>query len=251
MSTKKYIGIVGGVGPYAGLELQKAILRKTPARCDQDHLPVLVISAPHDIHDRTEFLLGTTPVNPGYEIVEQATTLYAAGARFIGIPCNTAHAGRIFSVVESGIRDLRDCVLVNMIDQTFLEIRERLPDVRRIGVIATKGSYRHNIFGDYGERHRIEVIIPDTVELQETVHRSIYDATFGIKALGYLHDRSRGMLDDAFAFYDRNGVTTIVLGCTELSVVRDTIDPRGFNLIDPIDLLAGKLISLYRSHTER
>jgi aspartate racemase len=251
MNTKKYIGIVGGVGPYAGLALQKAILKKTPAKCDQDHLPVIVISAPHAIHDRTEFLLGATPLNPGYEMLNQARTLYAAGARFIGIPCNTAHAKGIFSIIERGVRDMRDCVLVNMIDQTFLEIRERLPDVRRIGVVATKGSYRHNIFGDYGGRHDIEVIIPDTEELQETVHRSIYDAAFGIKALGYLHDRSREMLDEAFAFYRRIGVDTIVLGCTELSVVRNSINTRGCNLVDPIDALAGKLISLYRSHTEK
>ena len=52
------IGIVGGAGPYAGLDLAQKILQQTSAIIDQDYLPTISISTPADIADRTRFLLG-------------------------------------------------------------------------------------------------------------------------------------------------------------------------------------------------
>ena len=52
------IGIVGGAGPYAGLDLAQKILQQTRAKNDQDYLPTLLISTPDQIEDRTSFLLG-------------------------------------------------------------------------------------------------------------------------------------------------------------------------------------------------
>ena len=49
----KTIGIVGGVGPYAGLDLMKKIFDNTEARHDQGHLDVLLVNSPRLIDDRT------------------------------------------------------------------------------------------------------------------------------------------------------------------------------------------------------
>ncbi len=245
-SINNRIGIVGGVGPYAGLELQYALLRHSDARRDRDYPPVVCISAPHEISDRTEFVLGETSVNPAGAIIDQIHALYGCGARFIGIPCNTAHAEKIFSVIVSGIRDLKDAVLVNMIDETFALIKREKPDVRTIGVLATKGSYKSKVFTEYGNKHRCEVIVPEDESLQDEIHRSIYDETYGIKALGYLHRKAQEHIDKAFEYYRRKKIDTVILGCTELSVVfRD--ESRGeFSLIDPVGALARKLILLQR-----
>ena len=43
------IGIVGGAGPYAGLDLAQKILEETIAEKDQDYLPTLLISTPEKI----------------------------------------------------------------------------------------------------------------------------------------------------------------------------------------------------------
>ena len=45
------IGIVGGAGPYAGLDLAQKILQQTRVENDQDHLPTLLISTPDKIED--------------------------------------------------------------------------------------------------------------------------------------------------------------------------------------------------------
>ena len=51
------IGIVGGVGPYAGLDLTEKIFGQTIASSDQEHLPVALLSLPERIEDRTRYLV--------------------------------------------------------------------------------------------------------------------------------------------------------------------------------------------------
>ncbi|WP_043115110.1 aspartate/glutamate racemase family protein, partial [Pseudacidovorax intermedius] len=57
------IGILGGMGPLATVDFMRKILAATPARCDQEHLPLLVSSIPQ-IPDRTAAFLGegTSPL---------------------------------------------------------------------------------------------------------------------------------------------------------------------------------------------
>ena len=63
----KMIGIVGGMGPYAGLDVARKIFDLTQAKKDQDHVPLTLISNPERIEDRTEFICGKTDINPGIE----------------------------------------------------------------------------------------------------------------------------------------------------------------------------------------
>ena len=111
------IGIVGGVGPLAGLDLQAKIVAQTAAGRDQEHLPVLSLSWPGPIPDRTEYLLGQVAENPAGALLAQLRLLAAAGASVAGIPCNTAHAPAIFDVVRAGLAAFdRPLRLLHMID---------------------------------------------------------------------------------------------------------------------------------------
>ena len=58
------IGIVGGVGPYAGLDLMRKVFDNTLAHCDQDHVDALLFSHSSKIVDRTEYLEGREQDNP-------------------------------------------------------------------------------------------------------------------------------------------------------------------------------------------
>src|SRR5690606_14053752 len=88
----KMIGIVGGVGPLAGLDIFKKIIEETIATKDQEHLPVILSSKPHRIADRTAFLLQNSNENPGYALLKIIEELDNSGAEVVAIPCNTAHA---------------------------------------------------------------------------------------------------------------------------------------------------------------
>jgi aspartate racemase len=85
------IGIVGGVGPLAGLDIFKKIIEETVATKDQEHVPVVLSSQPHRIADRTAFLLGKENQNPAIALKDILLELDKAGARVAAIPCNTSH----------------------------------------------------------------------------------------------------------------------------------------------------------------
>ena len=98
------IGIVGGVGPYAGLDLNRKIFDNTlTSGTDQDHLDVILFSAGKRVPDRTEYLLGREDVNPAGGLFEVLCALEAAGAALAGIACNTAHSERIIAPLKEMI----------------------------------------------------------------------------------------------------------------------------------------------------
>lgn len=68
MRQDERIGIVGGVGPHAGLDLTRKLFDHTRAEADQEHLPVMLYSFPDRIGERPAFLLGKTADNPGEAI---------------------------------------------------------------------------------------------------------------------------------------------------------------------------------------
>ncbi len=86
---KRMVGILGGMGPAATVDLFDRIVRATPAQTDQEHLHILIDNNPA-IPDRTEAILqqGPDPL-PGLRAGIQG--LENQGADVIAIPCNTAH----------------------------------------------------------------------------------------------------------------------------------------------------------------
>ena len=77
---KKIIGILGGVGPYAGLDLVRKIFDNTIAESDHEHLPVILYSVPQLVPDRTDFITGKSPVNPSEGLIQGLQSLIKAGA---------------------------------------------------------------------------------------------------------------------------------------------------------------------------
>lgn len=104
MNTDKTIGIVGGVGPYAGLDLTRKIFDQTKASSDQDYLSVALLSIPQQIEDRTSFLLGQTNINPANAISKIIRKLEQIGVGVAGIPCNSVHSPRIFDGILKKLR---------------------------------------------------------------------------------------------------------------------------------------------------
>src|SRR5215213_8942139 len=95
----KTIGIVGGMGPQAGVALLNSITCMTGAAKDQEHLSAILMSFPGEVEDRTSFLEGNVSINPAYSIANIISRLEIAGANIIGIACNTSHAPRIYNVI--------------------------------------------------------------------------------------------------------------------------------------------------------
>ena len=244
LGKNKTIGVVGGVGPYAGLDLLRKIFDQTRARRDQDHLPVTLLSLPSKIGDRTEFLLGQTSVNPGLAIAEIIGALHEQGASVVGIPCNTAHAPAIFDVILARIP--KDVTLVHMIDETIEHIKMRFPAVTRVGVVSTTGTWRSKVYPEALSRRGL-VGLQVSPEIQENlVQPAIYDTHYGIKA------RSNPVTKDAktnlcrgIEFLLDRGAEAIILGCTEIPLALTEAEHEGVPLVDPTGVLARALIRAF------
>ncbi|EGE0733444.1 aspartate racemase, partial [Escherichia coli] len=53
---KGLIGVLGGMGPAATVDLFNKFVTFTAAQCDQEHIPLIISSIP-DIPDRTDALM--------------------------------------------------------------------------------------------------------------------------------------------------------------------------------------------------
>lgn len=84
------VGVLGGMGPEATVDFMARVLAATPASVDQQHIRMLVDHNPC-IPDRHAAIAGTGPdIGPGLAAMAQG--LEAAGADFLVMVCNTAHA---------------------------------------------------------------------------------------------------------------------------------------------------------------
>lgn len=86
---KGLIGVLGGMGPAATVDLFNKFVTFTAAQRDQEHIPLIISSIP-DIPDRTDALMhnGLSPLPVMRDYMHK---LEDAGAECIVIPCNTAH----------------------------------------------------------------------------------------------------------------------------------------------------------------
>lgn len=238
------IGVVAGVGPYAGLDLLKKITAQTAARSDQEHLTVVSISEPAAIPDRTAFLLGETAHNPALPILEQLQRLASLGAVVAGIPCNTAHAPPIMNVIESGLRNLDGNLrLLHMIGEVGRMLQQYYPAVRTVGVMATIGTIHTHVYPLTLEPLGYTVIEVSEPWLSSKLQPAIYDKHYGIKACGFATPQARANLLETIGFLQEQGAQAIILGCTELPLAFKDTAIDGLPLIDSTLALARALIA--------
>ena len=240
---EKWIGVVGGVGPFAGIDLLGKIAAQTAVNLDQHHLTVLNWSQPGTIVDRTEFLLGQVDENPAYALAAQVTQLAALGAGAVGIPCNTAHAPRIFKQIQAELSAANcEVLLLHMIEEVGRFLQDRLPGVKQIGVLSTTGTYRAGVYVDVLVPLGFTAVLPPFSLQTEKIHPAIYDPTYGLKACGVVTNQARDNLLAGTDALQAAGAEAIILGCTELPLAFDELSTAGLPLIDPTLILARALI---------
>jgi aspartate racemase len=239
----KTIGIIAGAGPFAGLDLLKKLFEQTLADGDAGHLNVIGWFASSQLPDRTAYLLDSSKPNPGYAMAAQTLALEKSGAQLAAIPCNTAHAPVIFDCMRAELKAAGSQVqFLNMLQETMDHIRRHHGDLQRIGVLSTTGTWRVKLYPFYLEQAGFQAVTPDEDVQLKLVHPAIYDAVYGIKAVGAGTPRSRaGLLSAAQHLVDK-GAQAVILGCTELPLALPEKRAGDAILLDPALILARALI---------
>ena len=236
------IGIVGGVGPYAGLDLEKKVFDNVDAKCDQDYPDVMMISAPSLITDRSYYILHPETDNPctGIEYVIQR--LSEAGATHIGIQCNTAHSPIIMNQVRKFIElNGIDVTLLNIVEETYKWVKENCKS-KDIVLYCTMGTYASGVYRSFFDSdEKYNIIEPDD-EDKQLIWDAIYSREYGINA--FSNPVKEQALDNLMKVTQNmmaRGYDTFIMGCTEIPLAMGRFK-LPITLIDPAKILARALV---------
>lgn len=254
---KHVIGILGGLGPHAHVELETLLLSATAKALgrdasDQDYPPWVLSSLP-STPDRTSALLagGESPVDA---MVRSAERL--AGADFAVIPCNTAHAF---------LDDLRSRVSLRFLDMirvTAERAAERVGPKGTVGLLAVSGTLRSGIYeASFREvAPQIRLVTPfDLQNGEEAQERLLMEPIFGplrngrragggIKSGAFRDPERREELARPLAEAARRlkdeGCELVLAACTEIPLVLGHDSSDGVPLLDPMEVAAETSIEI-------
>ncbi|WP_033916777.1 aspartate/glutamate racemase family protein [Campylobacter sputorum] len=136
----KRIGIIGGMGPLATIDIFEKIVKLTNANKDQDNIPIVIDNYPQ-IPDRTAYILDNKE-NPYPYLKESALRLKQAGCEAICMACNTAH------FFAQKLVDETDINLIHIAKNAVNAIKVKFPNAKKIAVIATTGTTKAKIYED-------------------------------------------------------------------------------------------------------
>ena len=143
--------------------------------------------------------------DPGSVLAEMALGLERAGADFLVMPCNTAHAW-----VDT-IRGAVSIPLLSIIDVSVAACAE----FDKVGLLSTSGCLRSNVYQDGLEAAGKQLVLPAEDELAE-----IMELVYRVKGGDLGDEVFRRMADVANAFA-RRGAQVVIAACTEIPLVLD------------------------------
>lgn len=226
------IGILGGMGPEATNRLCALVTAATPARTDQEHVPVITYNNPR-IPDRVAGVYGGGE-SPVPELRRTARVLEDAGADLLVMPCNLAHF--FISEIQTAVR----VPVLDLIEETVRFVVGQHPRARVAGLLASTPTIGSGLYGDAFGRHGVTVIAPRDEEQQALVMRAVYGPE-GIKGGG--KERPRALLRDAARSLAAAGAEVVIAGCTEIPLVL-TREDVSVPLVDPLEVVARVAVRL-------
>ena len=205
LPTRRRIGIIGGMGPAATVDLMQKIIDATPATRDQDHVPMVVWNVPQ-IPERVGHIHDATSPSPAPAMRTAAKALADAGAEAIAIACNTAHFW------APDVEDASGLPLLHIADAALAALAHRPMQPRRILLLATTGTREAGIYSARAAIAGVPLELPDA-----PTQARISQAIAAVKG-GQIDEAKTilfTVLDEALA----GGIDALLLACTELPIV--------------------------------
>lgn len=223
----RVVGIIGGMGPEATLDLMRRVLAKTPAHGDQDHIHLIVESNPK-IPSRVAHLIEETGADPTPELIRIAVNLQRAGAQALAIPCNTAHAYA---------HSIRRAVSIPLLDMVQLTVEQIASSRRtaRVGLLASSAVLATELYAKAFSDHGIAVVHPARQEEVMSLIKAVKRGETGMKSQAAL----ASMAGDLAAQAD-----VLLIGCSELSVIAAGISAP---FVDSLDVQAQAIVNFANS----
>lgn len=215
---RRTVGVLGGLGPAATLDFFAKVLARTPAERDQEHLHLIIDNDPA-VHNRNDAVAGRGP-SPAPRLAAMARRLEGAGADFLVMVCNAAHA------FQGAIVEAVAIPFVSIIDETVDATLSIAPEARCVGVLAAEGALDAGLYQRAFRARGVTALVPEGED-----RARFMDLMYAIKGGDKGAEVARGMLRLARALHEA-GAEALVAGCTEVPLVltQDTLRGAGLEL---------------------
>jgi len=157
--------------------------------------------------------------DPSPHIAATIEELSEAGATIAVVPCNTAHI-----LFNSWAADT-PIPVINIVDATISMASEF--DAGGLLALTTESLATENLYGSATENAGLRYYRP-TRKLQSVVTMVIEE----IKKTGKCSQKKISSLLSELFHCNKRGVDTFIIGCTELSLISETLKSAGLKVID-------------------
>lgn len=227
-NKEKIVGIIGGMGPQATVDLMQRIIRATPALEDRDHIRCIVDNNPK-VPSRIKAIIDGNGEDPGPCLADMAKRLEAWGADFIAIACNTAH------VYYKAICQAVSIPVINMMDVVLFHLEQQYPGCLEVGILASPAIRITRLYEEKFNPAGIKVIFPDP-----EAEALLFDVIKKIKA-GDLGPAVQKSYKRICSHLEDKGVTLAIIACTELSALAVQAS---LKTVDAAQILALKIVDM-------
>lgn len=191
----------------------------------------MVILNHASIPDRTEYILDNTKPNPLPVMVADAKRLQNDGCDYIVIPCNTAHY--FFDEIQKSV----DVPIINILEETVSYAERTVPNLKCLGILATKGTIISGAYQNIIKKHGLDYRVPSEEDQKSLMHIIYDEVKAGEKVDICEFLRIVGELKKA-------GSDAVILGCTELSIIKKDFNLSRVDIVDSMECLARRSIEL-------
>ena len=226
------VGIIGGMGPQAGINLASKILEFCPGSTDQDFIE-FVLHNNTKIPDRTQAIVYGGP-SPLPELTRSVRLMNDVGADIILMACITAH------YYYDELSQLAHGEILHPISTLKRMLLEKFSHCSRIGILATTGSMRSGIFHQISEGTHFQLVTLEDKDQEQVFMHSVYGPE-GLKS-GKYSLQAVAEMQQATQLLLEKKAEIIVGGCTEVSLAIDQ-SQMDVPFIDLVALLAQETIN--------
>ncbi len=221
--SKTKIGIIGGMGPQAGVEFCRLLVGEAVKKgaCRNADFPefILYSLAPEDVIAADGELAERALKE---ELQKAGRVLCLAEVEVVVLTCNTAH--------------LYASSLKRMFGRRFLPLPELVAkkvgsmSVRKAGLLASPQTIKQQVYNSLLATHGVGIIVPSEEEIAvlEKVIRQVIAGRLDSSVVA----RVKGIHKQL----QKRGAEQVILGCTELSLIPEL--KKGPRTVDSLTVLA-------------
>jgi aspartate racemase len=200
------IGIIGGVGPESTIDYYKRIIGHFRERGVESACPEMIIYSV-DLAEFSGILETRQRERLTGWLAERIEALYRGGAEFGAIASNSPH------IVFDDVQTRSPMPLISIVEETVKWAAGL--GLKKPGLMGTKFTMEADFYEKAFKKRGIALAVPGQAD-QDHIHERLFSEI----ELGIIKESTRAeLLAIVKRMIDRDGIDSLILGCTELPLI--------------------------------